>query len=278
MSDCETGPSPYRVQVLDRAMAILDALALAKEHENLSLMELANQLRLHKSTAHRLLMILERYRLVEREPQTGRYRLGLRLFELGVIAISRFNIRDCARPHLERVLFETEETVHLCVLDAGEVLYIDKVEPSRSVRMASKIGRLSPAHCSAVGKAMLAHLSERELDGILRQRGLPRMTAKTIVTPADLKAELKVVRERGYAIDNEEAEEGVRCVGAVVLGPNGRPVGAISTSAPSFRLTLERVPAVADSICRAARAISVECGYRSPVVAHVPQAAAARLP
>lgn len=88
------------------------------------------------------------------------------------------------------------------------------------------------------------------------------MTAKTIVTPADLKADLKAIRERGYAIDNEEAEEGVRCVGAVVLGPNARPVGAISTSAPSFRLPLERVPAVSASVCRAARAISMESGYR----------------
>jgi DNA-binding IclR family transcriptional regulator len=262
VSDCETD-SPYRVQVLDRALAILDALAMTGQHEDLSLMELATRLQLHKSTAHRLLMILERHRMVERDPHSGRYRLGLRLFELGAVAISRFNIRDYARPHLERVLFETEETVHLCVLDAGEVLYVDKVEPSRSVRMASKIGRLSPAHCSAVGKAILAHLPERELDEILKQRGLPRMTTKTIVTPAELKADLKTIRERGYAIDNEEAEEGVRCVGAVVLGPNGRPAGAISTSAPSFRLTLDRVPAVADSVCRAAKAISAESGYRA---------------
>jgi DNA-binding IclR family transcriptional regulator len=111
---------------------------------------------------------------------------------------------------------------------------------------------------------MLAHLPEREVDEILKRHGLPRMTAKTILTPADLKAELKTVRERGYAIDNEEAEDGVRCVGAAVLGNNGRPLGAISTSAPSFRLTMERVPAVADSVCRAARAISVESGYRGP--------------
>ena len=262
MPDSETESSPYRVQVLDRALAIIDTLAA--ESDDLGLMDLAALLQLHKSTAHRLLMILERRRIVERDPQTGRYRLGLRLFELGALAIARFNIRDCARPHLERLLFDTDETVHLCVLDEGGVLYVDKLEPSRSVRMASKIGRLSPAHCSAVGKAMLAHLPERELDEILKHRGLPRMTAKTIVTPADLKAELQAVRERGYAIDNEEAEDGVRCVGAVVLGHNGRPLGAISTSAPSFRLTMERVPAVAASVCRAARAISEESGYRGP--------------
>jgi DNA-binding IclR family transcriptional regulator len=247
------------VQVLDRALAIIDALA--KEKEDVGLMQLSAGLGLHKSTVHRLLMILERHRMVEREPQSGRYRLGLRLFELGALAIARFNIRDRARPHIERVLFETEETVHLCVLDAGEVLYVDRVEPSRSVRIESKIGRLSPAHCSSVGKAMLAHLPEREVDDIIKQHGLPRMTSKTIVTPADLKAELQIVRERGYAIDDEEAEEGVRCVGAVVLGHNGRALGAISTSAPSFRLPMERVPAVAAAVCRAARAVSEELGY-----------------
>lgn len=225
---------------------------------------MTEKLGLHKSTVHRLLMILERHRVVEREPQTGRYRLGLRLFELGALAIARFDIRERARPHLEQVLFETEETVHLCVLDAGEVLYVDKVEPSRSVRMASKIGRLSPPHCSAVGKAMLAHLPEREVDEIVKRHGLQRLTPHTIVTPVDLKADLKNIRERGYAIDNEEAEEGVRCVGAAVLGPNGRPLGAISTSAPSFRLPMERVPAVAAAVCRATRAISIESGYQGP--------------
>jgi DNA-binding IclR family transcriptional regulator len=260
MSDSETKASPYRVQVLDRALAILDTLA--KERDEVSLIELSAKLQLHKSTAHRLLMILERHRMVEREPQTGRYRLGLRLFELGSLAISRFHIRDRARPYLERVLFEIEETVHFCVLDAGEVLYVDKIESSRSLRLASKIGRLDPAHCSAVGKAMLAHLPEQRVDAILKEHGLPRITATTIVTAAELKADLQAVRERGYAIDNGEAEDGVRSVGAAVLGPQGRLLGAISTSAPSFRLTVERVPAVAASICRAARAISVESGYQ----------------
>ncbi|HUI54048.1 MAG TPA: IclR family transcriptional regulator [Bryobacteraceae bacterium] len=271
MSDSETKASPYRVQVLDRAWAIIDTLAAGRGDN--SLMELSEKLRLHKSTVHRLLMILERRRVVERDSQTGRYRLGLRLFELGAVAISRFNIRERALPHLERVLFEVDETVHLCVLDAGEVLYVEKIEPSRSVRMASRIGRRNGAHCSAVGKAMLAHLPERELDEILKQHGLPRVTQRTIVTPADLKADLKAVRERGYAIDNEESEEGLRCVGAVVLGHDGRPLGAISISAPSFRLPLEKVPAVAASVCRAARALSAESGYQGqwyPEVIEIP--------
>lgn len=243
-------------------MSIIESLA--GDREDISLMELSKSLGLHKSTVHRLLMILERYRLLDRDSRSGRYRLGLRLFELGSIAIARFNIRERARPHLERVLRETDETVHLCVLDAGEVLYVDKIEPSRSVRMASKIGQRNPAHCSAVGKAMLAHLPEREVDEIMKHYGLRRMTPQTITTPADLMADLQATRERGYAIDNEESEEGVRCVAAAVLGRDHRPLGAMSASAPSFRLPLDKVPAIAATICRAARALSQESGCPVP--------------
>ena len=262
MPNLKTDSSPYKVQVLDRALAILDALTSVREDASLS--ELAEKVKLHKSTVHRLASILERHRIVERDSQTGRYRLGLRLFELGTIAMDRFNIRDRARPHLERLLYEVDETVHLCALDAGEVLYLDKMEPTRSVRMASRIGRRNPVHCTSVGKAILAHLPESEQDDILQKHGLRRLTAKTITTPAELKAEFKSIRERGYALDNEENEEGVRCIGAAILDHSGRSIAAISVSAPSFRLPMEKVPYVAGSVCRAATALSQELGYHPP--------------
>src|SRR4029453_865103 len=170
MPNRKTGSSPYKVQVLDRSLAILDALANARD--DASLAELAEKVKLHKSTVHRLTSILERHRIVERDSQSGRYRLGLRLFELGSLAMGRFNIRDRAHPHLERLLYEVNETVHLCVLDAGEMMYLDKIEPVRSVRMSSRIGRRIPVHCTSVGKAILAFLPESEVDDILRQHGL----------------------------------------------------------------------------------------------------------
>lgn len=262
MPNRKTEPSPYKVQVLDRALAIIDALANVRE--DASLAELAERVKLHKSTVHRLTSILERHRIVEREPQSGRYRLGLRLFELGSIAMGRFDVRDRARPHLERLLYEVDETVHLCALDGGEVLYLDKMEPVRSVRMASRIGRRNPAHCTSVGKAIMAYLPESETDDILRQHGLKRATSKTITTPAELKAELKLIRDKGYSVDNEENEEGVRCIGVAVLDHSGRPIAAISVSAPSFRLPMEKVPVVAESVCKAARALSEESGYQPP--------------
>ena len=252
--------SPYRVQVLDRALGLLDALA--QQPNGATLTELSLRLRLHKSTAHRLVMVLERHHLVCRQPETGRYRLGLKLFELGSRAVASTDLREQARPHLQRVLYETEETVHLCVLDEGEVVYVDKVEPQRSVRMASSMGRRMPAHCTAVGKAMLAELSETEVDEIVRRSGLRRVTRHTITTPAELSAELRAIRARGYALDNEENEEGVRCVAAAVRDSNGHPVAAISVSGPSFRITKEKVPVVARAVTAAAQAISQKLGHR----------------
>jgi DNA-binding IclR family transcriptional regulator len=264
--------SPYKVQVIDRVVAIIDALA--GDRKDASITELAEELDLHKATVHRLLMILSQHRLVDRDEQSGRYHLGLRLFELGTAAIGRFNILDRARRHLEKLLYEVDETVHLCVLDDGEVLYLDKIESTRSIRMASRSGRRNPTYCTAVGKAMLAHLPEREVDEILTRHGMQRQTSKTITTPAELKADLRAIRERGYSIDDEEVEEGVRCVGAAVLGHGGRPLGAISVSAPAFRVTMEKVPVVASALCRAARELSEESGYRgvwTPEVIAIPR-------
>jgi IclR family transcriptional regulator, KDG regulon repressor len=251
--------SLYRVQVLDRALAILEALAQAGE--SASLAEIAAIVKVHKSTVHRLIMSLEGHRLIDRDPQTGHYRLGLRLFDLGNIAVSRFHLRDRARPHLEKLMYNADETVHLCVLDNGEVLYIDKVEPDRSIRMSSTIGRRNPVHCTAVGKALLASLPEAEVDGIISQHGMRRCTANTLTTPAELKAELKLILQRGYAVDNEENEEGVRCVSAVVRDHSGHAAVAISVSAPSFRLPTEKVPVMAALVREAAEAVSREWGY-----------------
>jgi DNA-binding IclR family transcriptional regulator len=254
-----TNPKLYKVQVLDRALAILDALARLRE--SVSLAEIAADVKLHKSSVHRLLMSLVKHRLVDRDAESGRFSLGIRLFDLGTIAIARFNIRDRARQHLERLMYNAHETVHLCVLDSGEVLYVDKIEPDRTVRLSSTIGRRNGAHCTSAGKVMLAWLSESEVDAILQAHGMRRFTANTLTTPAELKAELKVICERGYAIDDEEHEEGVRCVAAAIKDHSGRPIAAMSVSAPSFRLPTDKIPLVAALVVETARTLSVECGY-----------------
>lgn len=161
------------------------------------------------------------------------------------------------------VLHETEETVHFCIFDNGEVLYIEKMEPQRSVRMASSVGRRAPAYCTAVGKAILAGLPPNEVDAIVQRSGLRALTQFTITTPEGMQEELRTVRMQGYAIDNEENEEGVRCVGAAVRNHLGKPIAALSVSGPSFRVTKAKVPIIARAVMRAAKALSEELGYKA---------------
>jgi len=256
----KTKGSPYQVQVLDRSVAILETLAAAEE--DLSLFEIAEHLRLHKSTIHRLLMVLERHRLVERRADGGRYGLGLRLFELGTRAFTRLGLGERARPHLEKLAVETGETAHLCILDDGGVLYLEKVEPSRTVRVPSSVGRRNPAHCTAVGKVLLAHLAPADLDRLVEARGLKAYTRNTITTSSLLQRELRAIRERGYAVDDEEIEEGLRCVGAPVRDHSGRVVASMSIAGPAFRVTRAKAPSLARTVMKICDALSAELGYQ----------------
>ena len=251
--------SPYKVQVLDRALDILRVLG--DRQTDCGLAELCAELQLHKSTVHRLAMVLERHRLVERNPDTGRYRLGLRLFELGSRALSVVDLRNQSRPYLNQVLQETQETVHLCILDGSEIVYLEKLEPERSVRLASRVGRRAPAYCTSVGKAMLAGLSGEEVEEIIRASSFKKLTKHTITTPAQLKMELQKIRARGYALDNEENEEGVRCVGAAVQDHGGKPIAAISVSGPAFRVSKAKTEKIAESVMHAAAGLSAASGY-----------------
>jgi len=251
--------SPYRVQVLDRALAALEILA--NRDGECSLVDLCAEMKLHKSTVHRLAMVLEQHRLVDKNPDTGRYRLGLRLFEFGSKAIAALDLRGRARPYLDRLQRRFGETVFFCILDDGQVFYMEKVESQQSVRTACTVGSRAPAYCTAVGKAMLAELADPEVGDIIRRWGLKAVTAKTITTATALKAELRAVRSRGYAIDDEEKEAGLRCVSAAVRGHSGKLFAAMSVSGPAFRMTKERIPVIGQAVLQAANELSVELGY-----------------
>lgn len=256
----KTRKSPYRVQVLDRALAALEVLAGCSSE--CSLVEICRTLKLHKSTAHRLMMVLEQHRMVDKNPDTGRYRLGLKLFELGSKAIAALDLRRHAKPYLDRLQRELGETVFFCLLDEGQVFYIEKIESQQSVRTACTVGSRAPAYCTAVGKAMLAELTEAEVNQIVRRWGLKTITPNTITTNSALKTELKAIRSRGYAIDNEEKELGLRCVSAAVRGDQGKLLAALSVSGPAFRVTQERVPEIGRAVMQAAMDLSYEFGYR----------------
>jgi len=257
----EINDSPYQVQVLDRALGILDSLS--NEGPELGPAELSEKLELHKSTVHRLLMVLERHRLIERGPQNGKYRLGMKLFELGSQAVAQLDLRERAKPYLERLVSETGETAHICVLNGDRMLSIVNVESPHTLRTPSTVGQRTPLHCTSVGKILLAFLPEAEADELIKKCELTRYTARTLTSRARLKTELKLIRRRGYAMDNGEIEEGLRCLGAPVWDYSGKIVAALSIAGPAFRLTEGRIPAVSQAVLAAAKHLSEELGYRA---------------
>lgn len=257
----DTAPhGTYKVQALDRAFAVLDLLS--ESEIPMGLAQVASSLQLHKSTAHRFLMVLEHHRMVERTG-SGKFRLGLRLFDYGNRAIEQFDLRERAQPHLRRLVTETEETAHLCVLEAARVIYLDKIEPTRSVRMITRIGASNPIHCTSVGKAILAFLPEERAAEVLKKIRLDRFTHRTLVTVEALRAEMEKTRRRGYAVDDEEFEEGLRCIAVPLLDAQRQPVAAVSVSGPSFRVTAQKLPSIANHLLQCVRGISQDMGYIS---------------
>jgi IclR family transcriptional regulator, KDG regulon repressor len=253
----------YRIHVIDRAAQILDCFGF--EHQELSVSEIGAKTNLHRSTAHRILMALEYNDLIQQNPENGKYRLGIKLFRLGHQAVSHLNLREICRPFLTRIMTETKETVHLAVLDEDQVLYLDKVEGPHALRMPSRVGRRIPTYCTSLGKAMLSCLDDQQVKNIFRNQVLRPYTANTLKTASQLLYDLRMIRKRGYSIDNEEIEIGLRCVGAPIKDYTGAMVGAISAAAPSARLSGQKIHTVGRLVVTTAEEISEKLGYEKPI-------------
>jgi IclR family KDG regulon transcriptional repressor len=252
------GAARYRIQAIERAVAILNAFST--DRPELGVTELADRLGLHKSTVHRFLVNLETGGLVERNPRTARYRLGLRLFELGGLVLQQLNLWDEALPFLEGLVRDTGETGHLAVLDGGEAIYIEKVEARRALRIPSAVGRGYPAHATNLGKVLLAYLPPEQVRAIVEERGLAAYTPNTIIDLARLEAELVRIRSCGYAVDNEEYDEGLRCIGAPIQDHTGHVVAALGIGGPVTRVTPGRVGELAELVMAAAKGLSRRLG------------------
>jgi DNA-binding IclR family transcriptional regulator len=234
---------------------VLDLLDLLSRSGPLGVSEIARRMAVPKTVAWRLAETLHDRGYAIKDPDTRRYSLGLKVLELSASVRYRLEIVKVARPYIEELVEKCDETVDLGVYDKNEVVFVDKKECTRSVRMVSSIGRRLPLHCTGTGKALLAFLPGGEVDRVI-SRGLVRYTDNTITEPDELRRELSRVRADGYAVDRQEFEIGVRCVAAPVLDLDGRAVAAISIAGPAARITDERIPALAEMVKEAADGIS----------------------
>lgn len=253
--------------------------AVADSETDLPAADIARQLRLHKSTVHRLLVVLESYRLIKKGPE-GAYRLGTRLIELGECAIARLKLSEYAEPHLRALAEQTGEGAHVTILNGTELLSIAHAEGQWALHSLTRTGQSTQIHSTAAGKAVLAFLSDDACDDLLARLTLKRNTRRTIVKPAAIKMELMRVRDLGYAVDDEEFEEGLRCVSAPIFDHRGHVVASLSMAAPVFRLRKERVPQVARLVVAAANALSDDLGWQDTGVhkrVAAPRVAASRI-
>ncbi len=234
--------------------------AFTDDEYELGVSSLAKRLGLAKSTVHRLASTLIKDDMLEQDKETGKYRLGLALFELGARVRRKMNVFNEAQLALKDLAEKTEETAHLTVLDHASVLFLYKFESRQAIRMKSVLGARVPAHCSADGKAMLAYLGNEMIEAIAAD-GLAALTPKTITEVSQLIADLAQVRARGYAIDDEETEIGLRAIAAPIRDHNGEVVAAISVAGPIQRMTKKVVLSHAPKVVAAAEAISARLGH-----------------
>ena len=254
---------PYQLQGLDRVVAILDLLGASDC--SLSLAEICQRMDLHKSTAHRALMALERTGMIERAP-ANRYRLGLKLYDMGSRAVEQIDLRARLHPVLRKLALRVGETVHLGVLHKTRVVYIDKIEPiNRRVCISSRTGTSNPAYSTSLGKAILACLPPEQLEQAVAGLEFTSFTSKTLTGREELLGALARVRRRGYAVDDEEMEIGTRCVGAAIVDAEGFPIAAVSVSGSATRLAAHCVPAIAQHVMNCAREISFALSSKESV-------------
>jgi IclR family acetate operon transcriptional repressor len=241
-----------------RVFAILEELARAGS-SGLRLTDLCAQLGTHKSTTSRILATLKQLRVVDQDPN-GRFRLGIAMLRLGMSVYQELDLRGRVRGILEELVDGTGETVHMGVPEGDSVVYIEKLEGTNAYQMRSRIGMNMPMYSTGLGKAMLAFMDSGTIDQVLAGP-LPPRTQQTLTDPTTLLADLRDTRARGYSIDFEENEEGVRCVGAPVLNHESAVVAGISIAGPAFQFTPERLSELAASLVEAAARASAELGW-----------------
>ena len=252
------------VQTIARTALILESLG--QYPNGLSLGELSEKVDLPKGTTHRLLTSMAYFDFIRQDQVSKHYHLGFKLVELGNNLLSHIDIRKEARSYLINLSDDIQETVHLVVLDQNKALYIDKVDlHSRrgGLQMVSRLGSRNPLNCTAVGKILLAYMPEMDAKIIIQHIDPHQRTNNTITDPSEMKRHLAMIRTKGYALDDEENEVGIRCIAAPIRNEIGKVVAAMSVSGPTTRITIEKIDeTLKNRVMKTAMRISRKLGYR----------------
>lgn len=249
---------PVGIQSVQRALYILERLSSLKDGATAS--ELAREIGVNRSTVFRLMETLIEKGFVRQSVRTKRYYLTMKVFTLGSKLLAQMDIRNQARGVLEQLQKETGHTIHLGIRDNYEVVYIDKIMGSGPIQMYSSIGKRAPLYCTGLGKAILAFFKERELEDYIQTVKFKKYTPNTITDPKDLLIELENIRNKGYALDLEEHENGIRCVGAPIFDHNDEVIGSISVAAISVFLGNKDIEEYAPLVFSASKTISKNIG------------------
>ncbi|HEX4518728.1 MAG TPA: IclR family transcriptional regulator [Gaiellaceae bacterium] len=258
MSDPARNAAGYSHEAIDRTVRVLEAFS---GDGPLSLAEVARSASLNDATALRYLTSLCNHGLVERVPESGRYRLGIRLFELGQRALLGRDPRQLARPYMEALLSQFEETVNLAMHHGDELIVIEVIESRQSIKKGAMVGERDRWHASSLGKAILAQMPASEAERLVSSTGLLPLTQSTITSADVLFEQLAAVRELGYAVDDEETLENLRCAGAAVFDRHGIPAYALSVAGPKDRIPARRLREIGAAVQLAASALSAELGH-----------------
>ncbi|MBA7531714.1 Transcriptional regulator KdgR [subsurface metagenome] len=248
-----------KAKTVEKALAIIEYLL--KNEETKGITNIAKDLKINTSTVQRIVNTLHGENYLYQDSSSRKYKLGLKFLEISKNILKEIDLRRIASPYLRELRDQTGETVHLMVLDDSVGVYIDALESLQKTRVVSLIGTRDDLHCSAVGKAILAYLSDSEVERIAKIRGLRKITHKTITNLNLLKEELKKIRNQGYSIDDEEGEVGTRCIGAPIFRHNGQVNASISLAAPSNRLPMKKTQEYVPLMIETAKKISKDLGY-----------------
>jgi IclR family KDG regulon transcriptional repressor len=241
------------VQSLSRGLEIIDMLA---SQSSLGVTEIARVLEVDKSTASRLVQTLVSHGFVEQDSEGRRYRLSTKVMTLSQLILNQTPLNERARPFLYELVEKTGECAHLAIYSRGQAYVLDDIETASLLRVAGGVGRMTPLHCTALGKCLLA------FSDVLVPGQLPGLTPRTITDARQLRLHLEQIRHQGYAVDDEELERGVRCLAAPVYDYSGKAIAAIGISGPAVRVSVERLPELGRTVSAAGIALSETLGYR----------------